>query len=137
MKKTFASLLFMAALGLASAHAAAQQTGRLVVEFQGPGGHSNGAYGRTSALHAASRTVIRIQQTLPAGSYVMTNLTGGNSVNSIASDGPIFPASAQRSITISAPHNFAPDKAVPFQVGGDGIDAARLCAERGKEFWFI
>ena len=59
------------------------------VEFQGPGGHSSGAYGRVSALHAAARAVILIQQALPSGSYQITNLTGGNSVNSIASDGLI------------------------------------------------
>ena len=59
------------------------------VEFQGPGGHSSGAYGRVSALHAAARAVILIQKALPAGSYQITNLTGGNSVNSIASDGLI------------------------------------------------
>jgi metal-dependent amidase/aminoacylase/carboxypeptidase family protein len=61
----------------------------LRVEFQGPGGHSPGAYGRVSALHAAARAVILIQKALPAGSYQITNLTGGNSVNSIASDGLI------------------------------------------------
>jgi metal-dependent amidase/aminoacylase/carboxypeptidase family protein len=61
----------------------------LRVEFQGPGGHSSGAYGRVSALHAAARAVILIQQALPAGSYQITNLTGGNSVNAIASDGLI------------------------------------------------
>jgi metal-dependent amidase/aminoacylase/carboxypeptidase family protein len=61
----------------------------LRVEFQGPGVHSSGAYGRVSALHAAARAVILIQQALPAGSYQITNLTGGNSVNSIASDGLI------------------------------------------------
>ena len=57
--------------------------------FQGPGGHSSGAYGRVSALHAAARAFILMQKALPAGSYVITNLTGGNSVNSIASDGLI------------------------------------------------
>jgi hypothetical protein len=86
MRKALRSLVF-AGLAAASLSAFAQQTGAVRVDFLGPGGHSSGAYGRTSALHAASRTAIRIQQTLPAGSYVMTNLTGGNSVNSIASDG--------------------------------------------------
>ena len=57
------------------------------IEFQGPGGHSFGAYGRVSALHAAARTMILLQKALPAGSYQITNLTGGNSVNAIASDG--------------------------------------------------
>lgn len=88
MNNTFRSLL-LAGLSAASMAAFAQQSGALRVDFLGPGGHSSGNYGRTSALHAAGRTVIRIQQTLPAGSYVITNLTGGNSVNSIASDGLI------------------------------------------------
>ena len=67
----------------------AQQLGNLRVEFQGPGGHSSGAYGRVSALHAAARAVILMQKALPAGSFQILNLTGGNSVNSIASDGLI------------------------------------------------
>jgi metal-dependent amidase/aminoacylase/carboxypeptidase family protein len=67
----------------------AQQSGGVRIEFQGPGGHSFGAYGRVSALHAAARTVILLQKALPAGSYQITNLTGGNSVNAIASDGLI------------------------------------------------
>ncbi|MEZ5284969.1 MAG: peptidase dimerization domain-containing protein [Vicinamibacterales bacterium] len=67
----------------------AQQSGGLRVEFQGPGGHSFGAYGRVSALHAAARTVILLQDALPPGSFQITNLTGGNSVNAIASDGLI------------------------------------------------
>lgn len=74
---------------LAATPAFAQQSGNLRVEFQGPGGHSSGAYGRVSALHAAARAVILMQKALPAGSFQITNLTGGNSVNSIASDGLI------------------------------------------------
>jgi metal-dependent amidase/aminoacylase/carboxypeptidase family protein len=84
-------LIFLLAFVLAAAatSAVAQQSGGVRVEFQGPGGHSYGAYGRVSALHAAARTVILIQKALPAGSYQITNLTGGNSVNAIASDGLI------------------------------------------------
>jgi metal-dependent amidase/aminoacylase/carboxypeptidase family protein len=67
----------------------AQQSGNLRVEFRGPGGHSYGAYGRVSALHAAARAVLLMQAALPPGSYQITNLTGGNSVNAIASDGLI------------------------------------------------
>jgi hypothetical protein len=67
----------------------AQQSGNLRVVFQGPGGHSYGAYGRVSALHAAARAVLLMQAALPPGSYQITNLTGGNSVNAIASDGLI------------------------------------------------
>jgi len=84
-------LIYTLAFVLAAAvtPAFAQQSGELRVEFQGPGGHSFGAYGRVSALHAAARTVILLQKVLPAGSYQITNLTGGNSVNAIASDGLI------------------------------------------------
>ena len=87
MKRLMSTLAFI--LALAVAPALAQQSKGLRVEFQGPGGHSFGAYGRVSAVHAAARTVILLQKALPAGSYQITNLTGGNSVNAIASDGLI------------------------------------------------
>ena len=87
MTRLIVSLAF--ALALAGTPALAQSSGNLRIEFQGPGGHSSGAYGRVSALHAAARAVILIQKALPAGSYQITNLTGGNSVNAIASDGLI------------------------------------------------
>ncbi|MGE0122015.1 MAG: peptidase dimerization domain-containing protein [Vicinamibacterales bacterium] len=86
---TRVSGLLVFVLAAAVAPALAQQSGGVRVEFQGPGGHSFGAYGRVSALHAAARTVILLQKALPAGSYQITNLTGGNSVNAIASDGLI------------------------------------------------
>jgi metal-dependent amidase/aminoacylase/carboxypeptidase family protein len=89
MKHLISSLAFVIAVIAAGTPAFAQQSGNLRVEFQGPGGHSSGAYGRVSALHAAARAVILIQKALPARSYQITNLTGGNSVNSIASDGLI------------------------------------------------
>ena len=89
MKRLSYSLAFVVGIAAAGTPAFAQQSGNLRVEFQGPGGHSSGAYGRVSALHAAARAVILIQKALPAGSYQITNLTGGNSVNSIASDGLI------------------------------------------------
>ena len=89
MKPLIYSLAIVTGVAAAGTPAFAQQSGNLRVEFQGPGGHSSGAYGRVSALHAAARAVMLIQQALPAGSYQITNLTGGNSVNSIASDGLI------------------------------------------------
>jgi metal-dependent amidase/aminoacylase/carboxypeptidase family protein len=89
MKNLVFSLAFAVGVVATGAPAFAQQSGGLKIEFQGPGGHSSGAYGRVSALHAAARAVILIQKALPAGSYQITNLTGGNSVNSIASDGLI------------------------------------------------
>ena len=87
MSRLIYSLAFVVSVAAAGTSVFAQQSGGLRVEFQGPGGHSSGAYGRVSALHAAARAVILIQKALPAGSYQITNLTGGNSVNSIASDG--------------------------------------------------
>ena len=87
MKRLMYSLAFVSSVAAAGTSVLAQQSGGLRVEFQGPGGHSSGAYGRVSALHAAARAVILMQKALPARSYQITNLTGGNSVNSIASDG--------------------------------------------------
>jgi metal-dependent amidase/aminoacylase/carboxypeptidase family protein len=87
MTRLIATLAFI--LAAAAAPALAQQSVGVRIEFQGPGGHSFGAYGRVSAVHAAARTVILLQKALPAGSYQITNLTGGNSVNAIASDGLI------------------------------------------------
>ena len=89
MKRLMYPLAFVVGLAAAGTTAFAQQSGNWRIEFQGPGGHSYGAYGRVSALHAAARAVILIQKALPAGSYQITNLTGGNSVNAIASDGLI------------------------------------------------
>lgn len=89
MRNVVCSLVFALCVAATGTPVFAQQTGNLRVEFQGPGGHSYGAYGRVSALHAAARAVMLIQKALPAGSYVITNLTGGNSVNAIASDGLI------------------------------------------------
>jgi len=89
MKRLIFSLAFTIGIAAAATPAFAQQTGQLRIEFQGPGGHSYGAYGRVSALHAAARAVILMQQALPAGSYQILNVTGGNSVNAIASDGLI------------------------------------------------
>jgi metal-dependent amidase/aminoacylase/carboxypeptidase family protein len=89
MKHLIVALAVLIGITAAGSPAFAQQSGGLKIEFQGPGGHSSGAYGRVSALHAAARAVLLIQKALPAGSYQITNLTGGNSVNSIASDGLI------------------------------------------------
>ena len=89
MKRLMYSLAFAVSVAAAGTSVSAEQSGNVRIEFQGPGGHSSGAYGRVSALHAAARVVILIQKALPAGSYQITNLTGGKSVNAIASDGLI------------------------------------------------
>ena len=64
MKRLIYSLAFVISVAAAGTPAFAQQSGGLRVEFQGPGGHSYGAYGRVSALHAAARAVILIQEAL-------------------------------------------------------------------------
>lgn len=58
----------------------------VTVSFQGPGGHSNGNYGRTSAVHAAARVITKMAETMDPASYTVSGFGGGNSVNSIASD---------------------------------------------------
>ncbi len=89
MKKTKLSCILAGiVLAAAGSVASASVSTVLIVGFQGPGGHSNGAYGRTNAVHAAARTISEIIAVLPDGkSYNMTGFGGGNSVNSIASDG--------------------------------------------------
>lgn len=89
MKKTFLTTLVALASSTCIVGIGHAQTATSIqVEFQGPGGHSSSNYGRTSALHAAARSIIKLQQAgLPMGSYSISELTGGNSVNSIASDG--------------------------------------------------
>jgi hypothetical protein len=57
------------------------------VVFQGPGGHSQGNYGRTNALHAAARAVVTLEKT--SFEFYVKDIHGGNSVNAIASDGSI------------------------------------------------
>lgn len=127
MMKNLASFACSAVLALACLPAAAQlapETGTLVVEFQGPGGHSSSNYGRTSALHAAGRSLQALRTaTLPAGSsYVVTGLRGGNSVNSIASDGVL-------EILVSAP-----DQAGLKLVAAQVEQAAKAAADAENAF---
>jgi metal-dependent amidase/aminoacylase/carboxypeptidase family protein len=128
MKKSIASLVCIAGLALASVSTYAQLaatplTGTVLVEFQGPGGHSSSNYGRTSALHAAGRAAMALQATMPTGSYVVTNLTGGNSVNSIASDGVI---EVRLTATDSAAYQALVDKVTAAaQRGADAENAFR------------
>ena len=82
-----------AALIIAAAAAgamAADQT--LAVFILGPGGHSNGNYGNVNAVHAAARSIMLIEKAAPDA--VVSDIQGGNSVNSIA-------ASADFVVTIS------------------------------------
>ena len=56
----------------------------LTVDIVGPGGHSNGNYGRTNAVHAAARAALAIEETVPGA--VITDVKGGVSVNAIAGE---------------------------------------------------
>ena len=87
MKSILPVVICAASTILMSSSVFAQETGRKVINFQGPGGHSYNAYGVTSAVHAAARSIENIQASLPLGSYTLLNFNGGNSVNSIAFDG--------------------------------------------------
>ncbi|MCD8339863.1 MAG: peptidase dimerization domain-containing protein, partial [Burkholderiales bacterium] len=50
----------------------------------GPGGHSSGKYGNTSAVHAASRAIMQIHAAVPDATVV--DFKGGSTVNAIAAD---------------------------------------------------
>lgn len=52
------------------------------VFITGPGGHSNGSYGNTNAVHAGSRAVLELEKALPCA--VITDFKGGATVNAIA-----------------------------------------------------
>ena len=68
-------------LSLAAAGAMAGSQS-VAVSIVGPGGHSNGDYGNVNAVHAAARSIMLIEKSVPDA--VVTAVTGGNSVNSIA-----------------------------------------------------
>jgi hypothetical protein len=58
------------------------------VRLVGPGGHSNGNYGRTNALHAGGRLVVRLEELAGMEDVVfyVKEIKGGDSVNSIAQE---------------------------------------------------
>ncbi|MBE65373.1 MAG: peptidase M20 [Gammaproteobacteria bacterium] len=59
--------------------------------FQGPGGHSFGAFGRASAIHAMGRAIAKISDLetprVPKTTFTIGTVRGGTSVNSIAAEG--------------------------------------------------
>lgn len=63
---------------------------RYDVHFKGPGGHSYGAFGMPSAIHAMGRAIALISDvevpTTPKTTYTVGVVKGGTSVNSIAGD---------------------------------------------------
>jgi tripeptide aminopeptidase len=63
---------------------------RWEISFTGPGGHSYGAFGRPSAIHAMGRAIARIGEVRtpaePKTTFTVGVVSGGTSVNTIASD---------------------------------------------------
>lgn len=82
--KNIRTILRPAAALLLSLAAAGAMAGSqsVAVSIVGPGGHSNGDYGNVNAVHAAARSIMLIEKSVPDA--VVTAVTGGNSVNSIA-----------------------------------------------------
>lgn len=63
---------------------------RFEFHFKGPGGHSFGAFGLASAIHAMGRAIAKIGDIetplYPKTTYTVGTVEGGTSVNSIAAD---------------------------------------------------
>jgi tripeptide aminopeptidase len=63
---------------------------RFEFHFKGPGGHSFGAFGLASAIHAMGRAIAKIGDietpAVPKTTYTVGTVEGGTSVNSIAAD---------------------------------------------------
>ena len=63
---------------------------RYRVSFSGPGGHSFGAFGRPSAIHAMGRAIAKIAELRPPAkpktTFTVGTVAGGTSINSIAGD---------------------------------------------------
>ena len=69
---------------------AATGSRRFEFHFKGPGGHSFGAFGMASAIHAMGRAIAKISElktpTFPKTTFTVGTVDGGTSVNSIAAD---------------------------------------------------
>lgn len=63
---------------------------RFEFQFSGPGGHSFGAFGMASAIHAMGRAIAKIGEfrtpAFPKTTFTVGTVDGGTSVNSIAAD---------------------------------------------------
>ena len=63
---------------------------RFEFQFSGPGGHSFGAFGIASAIHAMGRAIAKISEirtpSLPKTTFTVGTVKGGTSVNSIAAN---------------------------------------------------
>ena len=76
--------LFAAAAVAAVSLTATAATETLSVSVIGPGGHSNGSYGQTNALHAPARGILNIEKAVPTA--VISGFNGGATVNAIEAD---------------------------------------------------
>lgn len=67
---------------------------RYEVNFKGPGGHSFGAFGLPSAIHAMGRSIAKIADVdtpkQPKTTFTVGVVSGGTSVNSIAADAQLL-----------------------------------------------
>lgn len=90
------------------------------VDITGPGGHSNGSYGNTNAVHAGSRAVLALEKLLPCAD--VTDFRGGASVNAIAANASFRVDTAKCSIS-KAKTKALVDKAV--KAGTDAENAFR------------
>jgi acetylornithine deacetylase/succinyl-diaminopimelate desuccinylase-like protein len=76
--------------GLSSITSGATGSRRFEVQFSGPGGHSFGAFGMASAIHAMGRAITKISDLQvpedPRTTFTVGTVEGGTSVNSIAGD---------------------------------------------------
>lgn len=76
--------------GLSSITHGATGSRRFEVQFSGPGGHSFGAFGMASAIHAMGRAITKISDLRvpeePRTTFTVGTVEGGTSVNSIAGD---------------------------------------------------
>ncbi|MEX1197148.1 MAG: M20/M25/M40 family metallo-hydrolase [Pseudohongiellaceae bacterium] len=76
--------------GLSSITHGATGSRRFEVQFSGPGGHSFGAFGMASAIHAMGRAITKIGDLEvpeePRTTFTVGTVEGGTSVNSIAGD---------------------------------------------------
>lgn len=76
--------------GLNSITNGATGSRRFEVHFSGPGGHSFGAFGMASAIHAMGRAIARISDLQvpeePRTTFTVGTVEGGTSVNAIAGD---------------------------------------------------
>lgn len=99
---------------ICSLSASAVSAATYEVSITGPGGHSNGSYGNTNAVHAGSRAVLELEKALPCA--VITDFKGGATVNAIAGDAA-FKVNTAMCKTSEADSKASIEKAVK-----DGVD---------------